>query len=70
MPGGDMIYLFYHPVFPLVVWKTRLSFITPTVIAGDKSLVNLMLSWHTLGQKLSPNATWADLAQRRIRFLR
>ncbi len=41
----------------------RLSFITPTVIAGDKSLVNLIAHElaHSWSGNLVTNATWRDL---------
>ncbi len=47
-----------------MVWKTpRLSFITPTVIAGDKSLVNLIAHElaHSWSGNLVTNESWRDL---------
>lgn len=52
------------PSFPFGGMENpRLSFITPTVIAGDKSLVNLIAHElaHSWSGNLVTNATWRDL---------
>ncbi|WP_199609061.1 M1 family metallopeptidase [Flocculibacter collagenilyticus] len=52
------------PSFPFGGMENpRLSFITPTVIAGDKSLVNLIAHElaHSWSGNLVTNATWEDL---------
>ena len=56
--------LILPPSFPFGGMENpRLSFITPTVIAGDKSLVNLIAHElaHSWSGNLVTNATWADL---------
>jgi len=56
--------LILPPAFPFGGMENpRLSFITPTVIAGDKSLVNLIAHElaHSWSGNLVTNATWNDL---------
>ncbi|MET1253982.1 M1 family metallopeptidase [Aliikangiella maris] len=56
--------LILPPSFPFGGMENpRLSFITPTVIAGDKSLVNLIAHElaHSWSGNLVTNATWRDL---------
>ena len=56
--------LILPPSFPFGGMENpRLSFITPTVIAGDKSLVNLIAHElaHSWSGNLVTNATWNDL---------
>ena len=56
--------LILPPSFPFGGMENpRLSFITPTVIAGDKSLVNLIAHElaHSWTGNLVSNATWRDL---------
>lgn len=56
--------LILPPSFPYGGMENpRLSFITPTVIAGDKSLVNLIAHElaHSWSGNLVTNATWRDL---------
>lgn len=56
--------LILPPSFPFGGMENpRLSFITPTVIAGDKSLVSLIAHElaHSWSGNLVTNATWADL---------
>lgn len=56
--------LILPPSFPYGGMENpRLSFITPTVIAGDKSLVNLIAHElaHSWSGNLVTNATWQDL---------
>lgn len=63
-PWGRYDLLILPPSFP---WggmeNPRLSFITPTVIAGDKSLVNLIAHElaHSWSGNLVTNETWQDL---------
>lgn len=56
--------LMLPPSFPFGGMENpRLSFITPTVVAGDKSLVNLIAHElaHSWSGNLVTNATWEDL---------
>ncbi|WP_185968106.1 M1 family metallopeptidase [Thalassotalea sp. PS06] len=56
--------LMLPPSFPFGGMENpRLSFITPTVVAGDKSLVNLIAHElaHSWSGNLVTNATWRDL---------
>ncbi len=56
--------LILPPSFPFGGMENpRLSFITPTVIAGDKSLINLIAHElaHSWSGNLVTNATWRDL---------
>ena len=56
--------LILPPSFPFGGMENpRLSFITPTVVAGDKSLVNLIAHElaHSWSGNLVTNATWEDL---------
>jgi len=60
----DYDLLILPPSFPFGGMENpRLSFITPTVIAGDKSLVNLIAHElaHSWSGNLVTNATWRDL---------
>jgi leukotriene A-4 hydrolase/aminopeptidase len=61
---GQYDLLILPPAFPFGGMENpRLSFITPTVIAGDKSLVNLIAHElaHSWSGNLVTNATWRDL---------
>ena len=61
---SDYDLLILPPSFPFGGMENpRLSFITPTVIAGDKSLVNLIAHElaHSWSGNLVTNATWRDL---------
>jgi len=61
---GDYDLLILPPSFPFGGMENpRLSFITPTIIAGDKSLVNLIAHElaHSWSGNLVTNATWRDL---------
>lgn len=61
---GQYDLLILPPSFPFGGMENpRLSFITPTVIAGDKSLVNLIAHElaHSWSGNLVTNATWRDL---------
>ena len=51
--------------------NSRLSFITPSVIVGDKSLVSVIAHElaHSSAGNLVGNATWRDLAQRGLHRL-
>ena len=60
----DYDLLILPPSFPFGgMDNPRLSFITPTVIAGDKSLVSLIAHElaHSWSGNLVTNATWRDL---------
>ncbi|MDE0105257.1 MAG: M1 family aminopeptidase [Bryobacterales bacterium] len=55
------------PAFPFGGMENpRLTFVSPTVIAGDKSLVSLIAHElaHSWSGNLATNATWRVLAQR------
>ncbi len=61
---GQYDLLMLPPSFPFGGMENpRLSFITPTVVAGDKSLVNLIAHElaHSWSGNLVTNATWEDL---------
>jgi len=61
---GNYDLLILPPSFPFGGMENpRLSFITPTVIAGDKSLVSLIAHElaHSWSGNLVTNATWRDL---------
>jgi aminopeptidase N len=61
---GRFDLLMLPPSFPYGGMENpRLSFITPTVVAGDKSLVNLIAHElaHSWSGNLVTNATWDDL---------
>jgi len=61
---GEYDLLILPPSFPFGGMENpRLSFITPTVIAGDKSLVSLIAHElaHSWSGNLVTNATWRDL---------
>ena len=63
-PWGRYDLLILPPSFPFGGMENpRLSFITPTVIAGDKSLVSLIAHElaHSWSGNLVTNATWRDL---------
>ena len=62
MIGTDMTLLFCHQAFLWGMENPRLTFATPTIIAGDRSLVSLIAHElaHSWSGNLVTNATWND----------